>query len=183
MCIRDSAYRAAGCDAALVFPRSFRAVLPGRAAHAGSIEDARKAMAKALASDDPAVRKTAFLAMMDFDGKDAFEDVAARRASRAAHRASRAAPRASRAARRASRIAHRALRTPAGDASPGGSASTVAPRPEPAVRPRPVQSSGFSRSADRACWSRSASGSRMNRASRAYSRAARDDGKARVTGS
>ena len=49
----------------------------GRAAHAGSIEDARKAMAKALASDDPAVRKTAFLAMMDFDGKDAFEDVAA----------------------------------------------------------------------------------------------------------
>ena len=46
-------------------------------ARAGTLDDARKAMAKALASDDPAVRRTAFLAMMDFDGKDAFDDVAA----------------------------------------------------------------------------------------------------------
>ncbi|MFO0932759.1 MAG: HEAT repeat domain-containing protein [Planctomycetota bacterium] len=63
--------RSAACLALLL------ALLPGRPARAGTIEDARKAMAKALASDDPAVRKTAFLAMMDHDGKDAFEDVAA----------------------------------------------------------------------------------------------------------
>lgn len=49
--------------------------LAAPAARAGTLDDAKKSMAKALASDDPAVRRTAFLALMDHDGKDAFEEV------------------------------------------------------------------------------------------------------------
>jgi len=48
------------------------AALPARA---GTLDDAKKAMAKALASEDPAVRRTAFHALMDHDGKDAFDEV------------------------------------------------------------------------------------------------------------